>query len=60
MFFWIRKCWFCPIFHEVFSVFVFDVQFVPCTVNVEDLGPDSIKICHLTSIGNPIVEIRRS
>ena len=23
-------------------------------------GPDSIKICHLTSIGNPIVEIRRS
>ena len=24
------------------------------------LGPDSIKRCHLTSIGNPIVEIRRS
>ena len=23
-------------------------------------GPDSIKRCHLTSIGNPIVEIRRS
>ena len=25
-----------------------------------NLGPDSIKKCHLTSIGNPIVEIRRS
>ena len=24
------------------------------------LGPDSISRCHLTSIGNPIVEIRRS
>ena len=24
------------------------------------LGPDSIQRCHLTSIGNPIVEIRRS
>ena len=23
-------------------------------------GPDSIKICHLTSKGNPIVELRRS
>ena len=28
-------------------------------VNLE-LGADSIKRCHLTSIGNPIVEIRRS
>ena len=26
----------------------------------DTLGPDSIRICHLTSIGNPIVEIRRS
>ena len=26
----------------------------------DNLGPDSIKRCHLTSIGNPIVEIRRS
>ena len=25
-----------------------------------DLGPDSIWICHLNSIGNPIVEIRKS
>ena len=25
-----------------------------------DLGAESIKRCHLTSIGNPIVEIRRS
>ena len=28
--------------------------------HIRDLGPDSIKRCHLTSIGNPIVEIRRS
>ena len=26
----------------------------------KDQGPNSIKRCHLTSIGNPIVEIRRS
>ena len=34
-----------------------------CTVNVNassSLGAESIKRCHLTSIGNPIVEIRRS
>ena len=29
-------------------------------VRVTALGPDSILRCHLTSIGNPIVEIRRS
>ena len=28
--------------------------------NIKRQGPDSIKRCHLTSIGNPIVEIRRS
>ena len=26
----------------------------------DNLGPDSIQRCHLTSIGNPILEIRRS
>ena len=30
------------------------------TLTYCDLGPDSIWRCHLTSIGNPIVEIRRS
>ena len=49
-----------------FPVTFFPVTFFPCTgINnpqwVENnLGPDSIKRCYLTSIGNPIVEIRRS
>ena len=37
-------------------------QFLPMVQNFFfiHLGPDCIYKCHLTSIGNPIVEIRRS
>ena len=31
-----------------------------CTVDGKDQGVESISRCHLTGIGNPIVEIRRS
>ena len=41
------------------------LEYIPLHITVtsyqlKDQGPGSIKICHLTSIGNPIVEIRRS
>ena len=36
-----------------------DIFHFVCLIK-KGLGPDAIKICHLTSIGNTIVEIRRS
>ena len=44
------------------TVVTFDARQVLSTISgvVMNLGPNSIQICHLTSIGNPNVDIRRS
>ena len=50
-------------FHRVVQVNAIYWSFVYCICykmyGLSKQGPDSIKRCHLTSIGNPIVEIRR-
>ena len=46
-----------------FSNWLFSISILmesPSLQKKRALGADSIKRCHLTSIGNPIVEIRRS